>query len=156
MVTLEKLTSEFTTMATTAGANTFIIGYIEDLHIFREKASTHYPILRLQPPDQGFMLEVDDEQYQITASISCHYLFNRNDFKTSTPSQVLLERSKAWDSAISIFNSFIEEIHNNDNFSVTHEGSPYPLRLIPEGQNLENTVTVFSPEINMVAYCTIT
>ena len=136
--TLVNLNTKLTVHAATAGANKFIMGYIEDVHELRDQNTTYYPVITILPPvfEQAYDTEI--EERKALFDISVYYPFNRNDLDQGA--DVPVARIAAWKLANDIGVAFITAMSGDTNIIVLNDN--FEVEFVPEGQNLENTVVV--------------
>ena len=145
--TLTTLNTKLTAHATTAGANKFIMGYIEDIHELRDQNTTYYPVILVLPPVLKDSYDSEIEEFITLFDISSYYEFNRN---LNPIEDYITGRIAAWKLANDIGIAFITAVNGDDNITVLD--SVFDVTLIPEGTTLENTV-VANYKINVKISC---
>lgn len=146
--TLATLNTKLTTHAATAGANKFIMGYIEDVHELRDQDTTYYPIILVLPPVLRDSHDSEVEEFPTTFDISVYYEFNRNTLDTDQ--DYVVQRIAKWKLANDIGKAFILAISGDSNITVLDKD--FEVTLFPEGTTLENTV-VANYNINVKISC---
>ncbi|NQU87646.1 MAG: hypothetical protein HQ541_17990 [Mariniphaga sp.] len=146
--TLSTLNTKLTTHAATAGANKFIMGYIEDIHELRDQATTYYPVIEILPLVLKDSHDTEVEEFTTLFDISVYYEFNRN--KLTIDQDYVIQRIVAWAAANVIGKAFILAVSGDANITVLD--SVFDVTLYPEGATLENTVVV-NYKINVKISC---
>ena len=146
--TLVNINTKLTTHAATAGANKFIMGYIEDVHLLRDQNTTYYPVIMVLPPILEQVYDTEIEERKAVFDISVYYPFNPNDLDLGADFPAA--RIAAWKLANNIGIAFITAIAGDTNITVLND--TFEVSYIPEGQNLENTVVV-NYKINVKVTC---
>jgi len=146
--TLSTLNTKLIDHAATAGANKFIMGYIEDIHELRDQNTTYYPIIEMLPPVLKDSHDTEIEEFTTLFDISVYYEFDRNSL--SQGADYVVPRITAWAAANVIGKAFILAINGDDNITVLD--SVFDVTLYPEGETLENTV-VANYKINVKISC---
>jgi len=146
--TLSTLNTKLTDHAATAGANKFIMGYIEDIHELRDQTTTYYPIIEILPPVLKDSHDTEVEEFTTLFDISVYYEFNRNNL--TIDQDYVVQRIVAWAAANVIGKAFILAVSGDGNITVLD--SEFDVTLYPEGATLENTV-VANYKINVKISC---
>ncbi len=146
--TLATLNTKLTAHAATAGANKFIMGYIEDIHELRDQNTTFYPVIEILPPVLKDSYDSEVEEFITLFDISVYYEFNRNTL--TTDQDYVVQRIVAWAAANVIGKAFILALDGDANITVMD--SEFDVTLFPEGATLENTV-VANYKINVKISC---
>jgi len=146
--TLTTLNTKLTAHAKTAGANKFILGYIEDIHELRDQNTTYYPVIEVLPPVLRDSHNSDVEEFAALFDISVYYKFNRNTLTTAQ--DYVVQRIVSWTAANVIGKAFITAIDGDSNIAVLD--SDFEVTFYPEGSTLENTV-VANYKINVKISC---
>ena len=146
--TLSTLNTKLTAHAATAGANKFILGYIEDIHELRDQNTTYYPVIEVLPPVLRDSHDSEVEEFVTMFDISVYYEFNRN--KLNTSQDYIVQRIVAWAAANVIGKAFILAVSGDSNITVLDKD--FEVTLYPEGSTLENTV-VANYKINVKISC---
>jgi len=146
--TLSTLNTKLLAHAATAGANKFIMGYIEDIHELRDQNTTYYPIIEILPPVLKDSHVTEVEEFTTLFDISVYYEFNRNTL--TTDQDYVVQRIVAWAAANVIGKAFILAVSGDTNITVLD--SVFDVILYPEGTTLENTVVV-NYKINVKISC---
>jgi len=146
--TLTTLNTKLTAHAKTAGANKFILGYIEDIHELRDQNTTYYPVIEVLPPVLRDSHNTDVENFVTLFDISVYYEFNRNILTTAQ--DYVVQRIVSWTAANVIGVAFITAIDGDSNITVLD--SDFEVTFYPEGSTLENTV-VANYKINVKISC---
>ena len=146
--TLSTLNTKLTAHAATAGANKFILGYIEDIHELRDQNTTYYPVIEVLPPVLRDSHDSEVEEFVTMFDISVYYEFNRN--KLNTSQDYIVQRIVAWAAANVIGKAFILAVSGDSNITVLDKD--FEVTLYPEGNTLENTV-VANYKVNVKISC---
>jgi len=146
--TLSTLNTKLAAHAATAGANKFILGYIEDIHELRDQNTTYYPVIEVLPPVLRDSHDSEVEEFVTMFDISVYYEFNRN--KLNTSQDYIVQRIVAWAAANVIGKAFILAVSGDSNITVLDKD--FEVTLYPEGNTLENTV-VANYKVNVKISC---
>lgn len=146
--TLSTLNTKLTAHAATAGANKFILGYIEDIHELRDQTTTYYPVIEVLPPVLKDSQDTEVESFNTLFDISVYYEFNRNILAVGA--DYIVPRIVAWTAANVIGKAFILALNGDSNITVLDKD--FEVNLFPEGATLENTV-VANYKINVKISC---
>jgi len=146
--TLITLNTKLIAHAKTAGANKFILGYIEDIHELRDQNTTYYPVIEVLPPMLRGSHNSDVEEFVTLFDISVYYKFNRNTLTTAQ--DYVVQRIASWTAANVIGKAFITAIDGDSNITVLD--NDFEVTFYPEGSTLENTV-VANYKINVKISC---
>ena len=146
--TLSTLNTKLTAHAKTAGANKFILGYIEDIHELRDQNTTYYPVIEVLPPVLKDSHNTEVEVFKTLFDISVYYEFNRNTLTTAQ--YYVVQRIVAWAAANVIGKAFILAVSGDSNITVLDKD--FEVTLYPEGNTLENTV-VANYKVNVKISC---
>lgn len=136
--TLVNLNTKLTTHASTAGANKFIMGYIEDVHELRDQHKTYYPIIMVIPPKLNEVHNTEIEERPVVLDITVFYEFNRNELDFSQ--DYVVQRIAKWKLANDIGIAFIQALDGDINIIILDD--QFETEYIPEGTTMENTVAV--------------
>ena len=146
--TLVNINTKLTTHATTALANKFILGYIEDVHLLRDQNTTYYPVIMVLPPVLGQSHDTDIEERKTIFDITVFYKFNPNDLALGADFPAA--RIATWKLANDIGVAFILALSGDTNITVLDD--TFDATFIPEGGTLENSVGV-NYKINVKITC---
>jgi len=134
--TLSTLNTKLTAHAATAGANKFIMGYLDDVHVLRKPNTVYYPVITVLPPEIRDSHNLEVEEFKTVFDISVYYEFNRN--KLNTSQDYVVQRIVAWAAANVIGKAFITAIDGDSNITVLD--SDYKVVHWRSGKTLEETV----------------
>ena len=146
--TLVNLNTKLTTHSATAGANQFIMGYIEDVHLLRNQLKTYYPIIMVLPPVLGQAHDTEIDERKTILDITVFYEFP-GDLNNFTYNYVT-DRIAKWKLANDIGILFVQAISGDSNITVVDD--QFDANYIPEGTTLEHTVAV-NYKINVKISC---
>ena len=114
--TLSTLNTKLTAHAATAGANKFIMGYIEDIHELRDQNTTYYPVIEILPPVLKDSHDTEVKEFTTLFDISVYYEFNRNNL--TIDKDYIVQRIVAWAAANVIGKAFILAVSGDANITV--------------------------------------
>lgn len=146
--TLVNLNTKLTTHAATAGANKFIMGYIEDVHLLRRNDTTYFPVIMVLPPVLGQIHNTEIAERKTIFDITVYYEFPK-DVDDFTEDHVV-NRIATWKLANDIGIAFVQAIDGDSNITILDD--EFEANYIPEGTTMENTVAV-NYKINVKVSC---
>lgn len=146
--TLANLNTKLTTHAVTAGANKFVMGYIEDVNLLRRQDIAYYPVIMILPPVLGQLHDAEIAERKTIFDITVFYEFPR-DIDDFTEDHVV-DRIVRWDLANDIGIDFIQAMDGDVNITILDD--EFEANYIPEGTTMENAVAV-NYKINVKVSC---